>query len=290
MDHRYRAIRWLSALGAAALGMAALWSARPSLPDWWSDERESEDEARASDAQSSSSQPSGSTLVAPASDPIATAGTDSTASGKSLPLYLISTSPGRNSHEGIARIGASVANPQTYSAGTLLANGARIVEIHRDHVVLSDGKRSAHLNIYVPGAKARTTDALLQVGGPAQPEPSVVTTREPMTDYFRPTPLYDGELLRGYEVYPGRDISVFTQLGLQQGDVIVAVDEVALADPQNTMAVFARLLEGAAMTATIQRAGKTEHIALDGAVIAAGSRNPNPRAANPDVRPSAQAM
>jgi general secretion pathway protein C len=286
MDRRYRAIHWLSALGAAVLGMVALWSAHPSLPDWWRSARKSHaDETQASGRESSASS-RGTPLVA-ASDRLATtAGTDSTVSGRPLPLYLISTSPGRNAHDGTAQIGTSIANPQTYSAGTLLANGARIVEIHREHVVLSDGKRSAQLNIYVPNTQARSADALLQMGASQQPESVVATTREPITDFFRPTPLYDGELLRGYEVYPGRETGVFTQLGLQQGDVIVAVDDVALADPSNTMAIFARLLEGAALTATIQRGGRTDRIVLDGAVIAARTRHP----ANSAVTPSAQTM
>ena len=83
------------------------------------------------------------------------------------PLILVRTTPGRNAHEGLAQLGTSRENPQTYVAGALLLNGAQLAEIHADYVVLQRGKQSTRL--YVSGgnhpAGRADTSELLCVGG-----------------------------------------------------------------------------------------------------------------------------
>ena len=199
-------------------------------------------------------------------------GTDSSISEKPLALLLSGTLPGRNAFEGAAMIGVTRENPQTYAAGAVLANGARLAEIHEKFVVLERKGRKAKLylqeltNQYL--AKSDTSDVLM-VGGPQKIKPAVPTSVEPLTDYLRPSPMYDGEALRGYEVYPGKRSGVFYQMGLQAGDVITSIEGTTLSDSEQAFEMFRQLMDGMALTATINRKGKIQQVSLDGSMIAA---------------------
>jgi len=82
-------------------------------------------------------------------------GTDSSVSTAPARLVLQSVRPGRNSGEGTAALGVNALSPQVYAAGALLANGARIVEIHGDHIVLErDGEQA---RLYAEGREPATT-------------------------------------------------------------------------------------------------------------------------------------
>jgi len=84
---------------------------------------------------------------------------------------------------------------------------------------------------------------------------------------LRPTPIYDGERLVGYQVYPGRQAGVFAQMGLQAADVVTAIDGASLSDPVQATALFHELLNGAALSAVVTRKGQSERLTLDGTVI-----------------------
>lgn len=198
-------------------------------------------------------------------------GTDVSISSVPAPLILVRTIPGRNAREGSAQIGTNRENPQTYVAGALLLNGAQLAEIHEDYVVLQRGKQSARL--YVSGggrASGRTNSSgLLYVGGTTGVVAPHTTSVETITDYVRPKPVYEGEIIRGYQVYPGERAGVFSRLGLQSGDLVTTIDGLALNDPQNMVQAFHELVSGARMMATVVREGKTVEFPLDGSRILA---------------------
>lgn len=196
-------------------------------------------------------------------------GNDSSVSPVPLPLLLTGTMPGRNAHEGTAFIGVNKDSPQTYVAGAMLANGARIAEIYTDHVVLEkDGTRG---NLYLLGSgkqiEVGKLSGLLTVGGIPAPPQAKITSHEVLTDYLRPSPIYEGQALKGYQVYPGQHAGVFSQLGLLPGDVIIAINGAPLNEPNAAIEQLKQLTEGYVVTAIIERQGKTDSISLDGALI-----------------------
>jgi len=97
--------------------------------------------------------------------PPAPLGNDSSVSKVPLPLILAGTLPGRNAREGEALIGVNENSPQTYKAGALLINGARLVEIYPKYVVLEKDGRSARLYLQNTKGSADANDAVLAVGG-----------------------------------------------------------------------------------------------------------------------------
>jgi type II secretion system protein C len=185
-------------------------------------------------------------------------------------LVLTGTLLGRNSHEGQAFIGIDARNPQTYSAGALLANGAELTEIFKDYVVLHRDGRSVHLYVQgasAPGSSAREDDDLLMVGRKVPAKPAAPSSWEVYTDYIVPNPVYDGSVLRGYEVYPGKHAAVFARMGLRTGDLMTSIEGMPLADPSQVQELFRGLARGNSMTALVSREGKIQSLVLDGSFI-----------------------
>lgn len=282
MDRHQQVVRrTVSLLAAGALAVVALWSAGFPPGTWFDGVQpwfaQTHSKSAASPLTHSTPTPAPVPEVMPALAPAATdavaqlPGLDSSLSPVPLPLLLISTSPGRNAREGTAQMGTAAANPQTYSAGALLLNGARLEEIHGDFVVLRRGDRTAKLYVYKQQENDRSTgpDDLLTVGGRPVPALHTVARHHSLTDYLRPSPVYDGPILRGYQVYPGSKAQFFSQLGLEPGDVITAIDGTPLIEPTQAMEAFQQLTAGIAVTATLERRQIVHKVSLDGALLVA---------------------
>ncbi len=196
-------------------------------------------------------------------------GNDSSISPEPLALTLVQVHLGRNATEGSAEIGVVRESPQTYQAGAVLENGARLAEIHSDYVLLKKGAKLARLYLDNAHATAKAGDtAMLTVGGVKEaPPPAKVTSREILTDYIRPSPVYDGDTLVGFQVYPGGKSGPFTQMGLQAGDLITEINGTPLNDAALAWDIFHQLSEGSALSATIKRKGTTQSVSLDGSFI-----------------------
>jgi general secretion pathway protein C len=267
--------RWLMRAALLAIcacaGLLALWDVEfPS--DWFLFNRRAEPQAHSVRPQPPSNLAPGTVIPQPPLPNVSIAfpGIDSSVSEQPQKLVLTGTVIGRNAAESMAFLGVSERNPQTYRAGATLINGARLTQIAKNYVVLERGGKSVRL--YAQGVKSRGQDRsgaseLLIVGGPQSFKPAVATLSEEFTDYIRPSPVYRGEKLTGYEVYPGKESGVFARLGLEPGDVITAIGDATLNDPQQTMELFRQLADGAALVATVKRKGRQERIALDGTVI-----------------------
>ena len=202
-------------------------------------------------------------------DPKARFGTDSSASTVPLSFHLVRAMPGLSSRSGKAQIGVDVSHPQTYLAGAILENGARLDEIYRDHVVLVKGAHHTSLYITTTGASTVATkpDALTLTGGPTPVVGSPHLSLEPVTDYLRVVPLYRDNIVAGFQVYPGVRTAPFTKWGLRPGDVMIDLDGQPLSDPDQVMASLRGLIDGEALTATVEREGASLSITLNGADI-----------------------
>jgi type II secretion system protein C len=256
---------------STVLGFLLLWNAGVNPMKWFTRSPQQAPEAQTKTVQSAP--PTRWPQAIDGAEPQAMkplTGTDSSISEKPLRLLLAGTLPGRNAFEGTALIGVARENVQTYAAGSILVNGARLAEIHSRYVVLERNGRSAKLYLQnlrdTPAAEAAVSN-LLSVGGPQKIKPAVATVVEPITDYLRPSPVYDGANLRGYEVYPGKRGGVFYQMGLQSGDVITSIEGMPLNDPAQAFEMFRQLMDGVALAATVNRKGNIQRLTLDGGLI-----------------------
>jgi type II secretion system protein C len=273
-DRRYQLlVRTLSLAGAAVLFAIALWSAGVSPTQWWATAQRWWSHADAGKEFAGSipiPQPLAvdAPTVSAASATRGSAAADSSITLRPGQLYLVATVPGSNKHEGMARIGTSRENPQTYSAGALLVNGARIAEIHRDHVLLEREGERVDLYLHTLAAQAgRPADPLIMVSDAVLTRPPPPMTREVLTDYLRPSPVFKDETLHGYQVYPGRKAGVFSQLGLRSGDVITAINDAPVLETSGAIEALKEITKGTSVVVSVERSGKSERLLLDGTLI-----------------------
>jgi hypothetical protein len=204
--------------------------------------------------------------------PPAPQGIDSSLSTVAVPLILVRTQPGRNSREGFAQIGVNAKTPQTYAAGALLANGARVTEIFPRYVVLERDGKSVHLNLQGVGAAPSAADsALLTVGGPARSLAAIASSEERLTSYVRPSPVFVGNQLHGYALYPGGNSALFSRLGLEPGDVVIRINGAGVSDPTASLTQLRSLANGSVLTMEIEREGTTQTLSIDGSILNAAT-------------------
>lgn len=92
--------------------------------------------------------------------------------------------------------------------------------------------------------------------------------------YIRPTPVFDTDRLLGFTVYPGERTAEFSKLGLQPGDIMTAINGLAVTDGEQIMNALEQVISGSSVQATIQRGGEARSITLDGSVVTAERPNP----------------
>jgi hypothetical protein len=203
-------------------------------------------------------------------------------------LHLVSTTPGRNVHEGTAQLGASLSNPETYAAGAWLENGATLREIHADHVVLERDGQSTKL--YVAGVAAGrnakqapkvnealvSLDTLPKAATPPRPPPPPT-----YTEILRTAPRFENDLIVGFDLYPGTDRGQFSRWGLQPGDLLASIDGVPMDSTEALHAALQSMRNGQAVSAVVLRKGQSVSVALELASpaqqqVLAGAAQPSP--------------
>jgi type II secretion system protein C len=191
-----------------------------------------------------------------------------------LALILAATHLGRNSRDGSADIGVNALTPQTYAAGALLANGARLEEVYTDFVVLErDSHRERlYLNGHAPANAAQPLwPQMFFVSGSMAAEAAVANSRDPLTDAIRVSPVYQEDRFLGIEVYEGDQQAVLAQIGLEPGDRIAAINGRELHDAGSAIAELRKLLVGQVLTVTVHRSGVIVSLELNGSVLTAAA-------------------
>jgi general secretion pathway protein C len=84
-----------------------------------------------------------------------------------------------------------------------------------------------------------------------------------LTEIVRPQPVFANGVQRGYRVYPGRNRQQFSRLGLQPGDLVLAINGTPLDDPQRGMEIFNTMGTSDRVQLTIERQGQTQDITLN---------------------------
>ncbi len=85
---------------------------------------------------------------------------------------------------------------------------------------------------------------------------------EPMKffDYVRVSPQHRNGQLVGYRLMPGRDPALFNRLGLQQNDLAVEINGIALNDMQQAMNVISALRDASEASIKVERDGEVRDI------------------------------
>lgn len=167
--------------------------------------------------------------------------------------------------EGLAMIGRDSRSVKLYRVGDRLPGAASLLEIHADHVLIRRNGKAERLLLDTEqklfgGVRPATTAPL-----PGEPGPSLGSLREQILE--QPTqinqlmsfmPVHRGGSFVGYQVRPKKAAEpLFDRIGMQQGDVVTALNGVPLNTPARSVEALMRLREAKTITATIERNGQT---------------------------------
>ena len=214
----------------------------------------------------------------------ADSGDPSMAPATSANLSLTGTLAGREPEHGWAIIGASGQSARVYATGASLPGGAKLFAVYPDRVILdrNGSRESLMLPRLSTGAGAPMSRiANEQSTGAAADATLADSVRQLLaqnpqagSDLLRPQPVFAGGTLRGYRVYPGRNRAQFAGLGLQPGDLVMAVNGAALDDPNRGLEILRGVGQGGAVTLTVERGGQQQQIAIDPANAMQGLQSP----------------
>lgn len=188
-------------------------------------------------------------------------------------LTLTGTLAGREPEHGWAIIGASGQSARVYATGTALPGGAKLFAVYPDRVILDrNGSRESLLLPRLTGAAGGyAQQRAAAMPGDDAPDASLadnvrqLLVQNPQSggELLRPQPVFAGGSLRGYRVYPGRNRTQFSSLGLQPGDLVMAVNGAALDDPNRGLEILRGIGQGGAVTLTVERSGQQQQITID---------------------------
>jgi general secretion pathway protein C len=194
-------------------------------------------------------------------------------------LTLAGTLAGREPEQGWAIIGASGQAARVYATGASLPGGSRLFAVYTDRVILDrNGVRESLMLPRLAGGGAAGGMASRAAGlpSPAVSDGSLADSVRQLlvqnpsagAELLRPQPVFAGGSLRGYRVYPGRNRAQFSGLGLQPGDLVLAVNGAALDDPNRGLEILRGVGQGSAVTLTVERGGQQQQITVDPAAVA----------------------
>ena len=215
---------------------------------------------------------------AESANPVAAAPAEVPETRLNLTLRGVLAAPG---DQAFALIASGSGPESLYQVGDPLPGGARLKEVLADRVVLERNGQLETLKLpreEMPGFAASPADtpAVFPATSPRRPrvpasaaairERAVSRTlarlkqtalRNPqaLARLISATPVEEEGRLLGYRVNPGSNHRLFSQLGLQPGDVVTAVNGIALSDPNDVLSVLQVLHDADQISITVQRNG-----------------------------------
>lgn len=219
-------------------------------------------------------------------------GDPSNAPATSANLTLAGTLAGREPEHGWAIIGASGQSARVYATGAPLPGGAKLFAVYPDRVILD--RNGSRESLLLPRLSGGAGGALPRVAGlapVATPDGSLADSVRQLlvqnpaagAELLRPQPVFAGGSLRGYRVYPGRNRAQFAGLGLQPGDLVLAVNGAALDDPNRGLEILRGIGQGSAVTLTVDRGGQQQQITVDPVAVVQDMQAPPQAEPEPEV-------
>ncbi|MBA5204520.1 type II secretion system protein GspC [Pectobacterium aroidearum] len=140
---------------------------------------------------------------------------------------------------------------------------AKIVTISADRVVIQYQGRYEALHLY---QEENTTDAPPSSGAFSQVKEEIQKNPLSAQDYLTISPVTEEEVLKGYQLNPGKNPDLFYRAGLQDNDLAVSLNGMDLRDAGQAQQAMAQLAGMSKFNLTVERDGQQQdiYLALDG--------------------------
>ncbi|NND36114.1 MAG: type II secretion system protein GspC [Gammaproteobacteria bacterium] len=159
-------------------------------------------------------------------------------------------------------------NEQVYFIKSSIPGGATLHRVHADRVILNRGGvlETLRLPRDFEGSAAATSARRSPPAASRRAsnvQELLTNNAASLTEIIRPQPFMPNGQLKGYRVFPGRNRQQFIALGLRPGDLVTAVNGVALNNPAQGMEIFRSLGDSSQVSVTVERAGQEQQLNLD---------------------------
>jgi len=178
-----------------------------------------------------------------------------------------------------AIIADSTGHENFYALGAKIPGGAVLEEIHASHVILKRNNRLETLQLpkEVPksqsfrGARKTTRSSTARVTSSANKDTGTLlreyretlkTDPQQLMDLVRTQPYRENGKLVGYKVRPGKDRKLLRKFGLRSGDVVTAVNGVALDNPIKGLEILKDLSTASQVSVSIKRNGVAQNLSF----------------------------
>jgi general secretion pathway protein C len=174
-----------------------------------------------------------------------------------LTLRGVYATPGEDA---MAIIAAGGANEKLYRVGDTIAGGATLKAVYPNRVILQRGARIETLSL--PKGEAAgiaITRAPPSSGAPAARlnhiRSEVLQHPEKLGKMVQAVPARENGRFLGYRLSPRNNAKLFSELGLQNGDIVTAVNGVLIDRPEKGLRALQTLAEAEEITLTLLRDG-----------------------------------
>ena len=191
--------------------------------------------------------------------------------------------------KGWAIIGESAAAASVFAVGDAVRPGTKLHAVYPDRVILDRGGTLEALALPV---QSLAGVQMSRTAPPARPQSQFqenlrrIAESNPgaFAEIVRPQPVFANGVQRGYRVYPGRNRQQFAKLGLQPGDLVLAINGTSLDDPQRGMEIFNTMGTSDRVTVTVERNGQSQDLTLNTAQVMLPDASTPPQGAAPSGR------
>ena len=198
---------------------------------------------------------------------------DANAPQTSMPLVLTGIIAGNDPKNGLAIIGATAQTAKVYAVGDNVPGGAKLHSVYVERVVI---ERNGQLESLVLPRQTSGTAPVPSAAAFNNPNAALVErmrktfTEQPglIADLLRPQAVRDGDKVRGFRVYPGRNRAAFASLGLQPGDEVIAINGTPLDDLERGQEILRTLGSSSEARVTVIRNNQQQDLNLNIAQVA----------------------
>jgi len=200
----------------------------------------------------------------------------------SLKLRLLAVMASDEQQRGLAIIAEPGGKEQGYRVGETIPGDANLDQVLADRVIISrngrqetlllmDGKSLVGGKLGAPGCKIAQERAQGAVGegGDSRVLPelaryqvALASNPDSVAGLVRFRAVREGETLRGYRVFPGRNPNLLGRAGLRVGDIITSANGIALNSEEAGRAVLAELPNACGLELEVLRDGKVRAMSL----------------------------
>jgi general secretion pathway protein C len=197
---------------------------------------------------------------------------DANAPASNVALVLTGIIAGNDPQSGLAILGPNAQSAKVHAVGDTVVGGVKLHSVYADRVIIDRNGQLESLTLprQVSGAAPAPSAAALPTQSPVVDRMRKALTEQPglIADLLRPQAVMDGDKVKGFRVYPGRNRLAFARLGLRPGDEVIAINGTPLDDQDRGQAVLNTLTNASEARVTVIRNNQQQDLTLNIAQVA----------------------